>query len=110
MGNGPPRVLLRDVQHDELMIFARNEESGLGNGAPIAQRGHFQILLLIIDGKDRERHGHDQLPAHEKLAEYGTHLLEPKHDLPPLFIAGVADDCEMLRAKLLPFRLSSWQR
>src|SRR5579862_4697115 len=110
MGHRPVGVVLRYVQHKELMILAGHEKAGGADGLAVVQGRDLVEALVVFQGKDRQRHWHVQLLANQELSEHGSHLLEAHSDLTALLLSRVRDDREMsgVNFKILGFGTPGW--
>ena len=55
MRDGAPGLHFEQVQHDEVLIFAGEKESGDADGLALAQGSNLIVGLVIVEGEDGQR-------------------------------------------------------
>ena len=102
MCHGTPRFVFGKIQHDEVLIVARQEKSWRCD-LPV---GHsLSVLPFVLERDDGQGHRHIQAVLHQQLAKYSPHLLEPQRHFASALIAGICDDDKVLGVDLGPRRL-----
>ncbi len=71
----------------------------------MAQRRRLVIVLVVLEGDDRQRQRLVEALLHQQDSEDGPHLLEAQGDFFAFFLSRVGDDGEVRGVDLKPRRL-----
>src|SRR5271169_5646501 len=104
VGHGAPGFLLRQVQDDEVLVFAGDEKARNADRLTLPQWRALVIILVILESKNGQRQRLVEPLLHQKSSEDGPHLLKAQSDLAPLFFTRVGDHGEMRRVDFKPRR------
>ena len=57
VGDGSPRLLFEQIQHDEILVFTRNQKAGHVDGLSLPQGRDLVVQLVVLEGEDGQRSG-----------------------------------------------------
>src|SRR3954451_6116285 len=101
-GDRSPRLLLEQIENDEILVVAREQESWSVDGLPLMQGRELVIRLVALEGQDGERARIVDAVFAEEIGENGTHLFKAKGNFAAFLLAGVGDNGEMSGVNLEP--------
>ena len=100
--DGAPGFLFEEVEDDEVLIVAGEEESGDVDGLALAQGSELVIGLVVLEGENGQGDGLVEVFFAQQRGEDGAHLLEAEGDFAAFLFASVGDDGEVGGVDLEP--------
>ncbi len=99
-----PGFLFKQIQHDEILIFAGKKKTGDIDGLPLPQGRALIEHLVVLERQDGQRDRLVESVFRKQRSEDGPHLLEAQCNFAPAFFARVGDDSEVRGVKFQPGR------
>src|SRR5580698_2169673 len=104
VGDGAPGFLLGQIEHDEVLVFARQEKAGNIYRLTLVQRRRLVIVLVVLESDNRQRQRLVKALLHQQDSEDRPHLLEAHGNFFAFSISRVGDDGEVRGVDLKPRR------